>query len=527
MWTNKSETDPLLPNYSQSPEINSHQHRSSEIQSYNSVPFGKQADDDWTHSVSAASIEDESEVADHDSSSSMETVMSKVFRMVFILIAVGCFFAMITAYLGEHQSSSKPWYPGPPSSPEQRARRVLASTPLIDGHNDLAIFLRERYRNDISNSTFRHDFETGAMPLNVDLPRLKTGQAGGAFWSAFVLCPVNASYDMSDENYATAVSHTLEQIDLLKRLQLQYTSRFSSASAGREKMIDDWKETKSLFGPISIEGLHQVSPSAPMSMLRLYRDFGVRMATLTWNCHNPFADAALVWNDFTKPPSVVNKVFRPDQGALTKRGKEVLREMNRLGMIIDISHTSYWTQKAVLSSTEDGERLTRAPVVFSHSSAYSLCPHPRNVRDDILDLVKATNSLVMVNFSPDFISCVHVDRKDNEEQPHFSIPEFYEQNNTLHQVARHIMYIGQRIGYDHVGLGSDFDGMGEKTPRGLEGVDKFPDLVTELLKMGVTDEQASKVIGGNVLRVWKAVDETSARMIAEGIQPGLDDADGF
>lgn len=146
------------------------------------------------------------------------------------------------------------------------------------------------------------------------------------------------------------------------------------------------------------------------------------------------------------------------------------------------------------------------------------------MRDDILDLVKETNSLVMVNFSPDFISCVPDENADPDAD--FSLPKPYETNNTLHQVARHIAYIGQRIGWDHVGIGSDYDGMAN-TPRGLDGVDKYPDLVAELLRMGVGDEDAKRIVGGNILRVWKDVDEVAAKMVAEGVLPGLDSAEGW
>lgn len=416
-----------------------------------------------------------------------------------------------------------------PSSIEDRVSAILTSTPLIDGHNDLAIFIREYYKNNITSHDFKSSFANGSMPLNVDLARLRSGQAGGAFWSAFVLCPQNASYDMSNANYASATSDTLEQIDLLRRLQAQYPRDFTPAvstpldPSGREHMILQWHASRSFFGPISIEGLHQVPPSSPFSTLRLYHALGVRMATLTWNCHNPFADASLLWNSWNSPITVVNGISRPDEGAVTNRGKKVLKEMNRLGMIIDLSHTSYWTQKAVLSTDDDGNRLSRAPVVFSHSSAYSICPHPRNVQDDILDLVARANGLVMVNFSPGFISCVGPSQSPTKSHdPHFSLPEYYDKNNTLHQVARHITYIGDRIGYDYVGIGSDFDGMGPEHPRGLDGVDKYPDLVAELLKMGVSDADAKKVVGGNLLRVWKDVDEVAAKMAAEGVEAEVD-----
>ena len=190
--------------------------------------------------------------------------------------------------------------------------------------------------------------------------------------------------------------------------------------------------------------------------------------------------------------------------------------MNRLGMLVDISHVSKQTMLDVLG-TKQGWKGSAAPVIFSHSSAYALCPHPRNVPDDVLELVKSTRSVVMVNFSPNFISCVSSDSTTG-------IPDFYEKNSTLHQVARHITYIGDKIGYNYVGLGSDFDGI-FSTPEGLEDVSKFPDLIAELLKMGVTDQDAANVVGRNVLRVWADVDKVAADMQSAGVLPAEDGTD--
>lgn len=188
--------------------------------------------------------------------------------------------------------------------------------------------------------------------------------------------------------------------------------------------------------------------------------------------------------------------------------------MNRLGIIVDLAHVSQDTMRDVLGASNEWEG-SAAPIIYSHSSAYALCPHPRNVPDEILQLVKEKNSVVMVNFSPDFVSCVA-----NASSP--TGVDFYPQNSTLEHVASHIIHIGELIGFDHVGLGSDFDGI-PNTPKGLDDVSKFPDLVAELLRRGVSDEDAGKVVGGNVLRVWKDVDDVATKLQNSGAKP-LEDA---
>ena len=189
-------------------------------------------------------------------------------------------------------------------------------------------------------------------------------------------------------------------------------------------------------------------------------------------------------------------------------------------MLVDLAHVSHDTMLDVLGGRpEKFEGGSKAPVMFSHSSAYSLCPHPRNVPDDVLALVKKTDSIVMVNFAPDFISCVAADARSESAN---GLPEFYPPNSTLHQVARHVVYIGQLIGYDHVGLGSDFDGI-PTTPQGLEDVSKFPDLVKELLRMGVSKLDVRKIVGENVLRVWKAAEKVGEELRGQGVMPMEDE----
>lgn len=185
--------------------------------------------------------------------------------------------------------------------------------------------------------------------------------------------------------------------------------------------------------------------------------------------------------------------------------------MNRIGMLVDLSHTSVDTQVDVLGGGEDGWEGSLAPVMYSHSSAYAVCPHPRNVQDHVLRLVKERNGVVMVNFSPDFISCTESDKDSG-------VPDFYPPNSTLAQVVRHVTYIGELIGYDHVGLGSDFDGI-PTVPKGLEDVSKFPDLVAALLREGVSDEDAAKIVGGNILRVWADADAVALDLQAKGMLP--------
>ncbi|KAF2281053.1 uncharacterized protein EI97DRAFT_438457 [Westerdykella ornata] len=361
------------------------------------------------------------------------------------------------------------------------------------------IYIRTRYKNHIYGPEFRDKFENGGFPQHVDLPRLDRGKQGGAFWSAFMPCPPGNGTDFSTERYSEIVRLTLDQLDLFQRLGQNYPKYFSPARNSSEA-LNAFKEGR-LISPAAIEGLHQIGNS--VSTLRLYHQLGVRYATLTWNCHNKYADAAL-----ESGPNFEAIVAKPYWHGLSPAGRDLVKEMNRMGMLVDLSHVSKDTMKDVLVGNGTGDwEGSLAPPIFSHSSAYSICPHPRNVPDDILQYVKERNSVVMVNFSPGFISCVPGDSPSE-------LPKLYPANATLNQVVRHIRHIGELIGYDHVGIGTDYDGI-DSTPVGLEDVSKFPDLVTELLRQGVSDEDAGKIVGRNLLRVWKEADEVAARLQKE------------
>ncbi|KAH8422369.1 putative dipeptidase [Aspergillus melleus] len=391
-----------------------------------------------------------------------------------------------------------------PPSIEERVEKILSGTPLIDGHDDLPIFIRATFGNHIYQENFTVPFTQGNFPGHVDILRLQEGRVGGTFWSVFVQCPKNWS-DFSDENYALSVRQTIEQVDVMSRLQQAYPDTFSEPPNGTTA-LQAFRDGK-IISPMGIEGLHSVGNS--LAYLRHFYDRGVSYATLTHNCHNRYADAALV-----ELPGGGIKVADPLWNGVSDAGKKLIGEMNRLGMIVDLSHVSANTMRDVLGG-KDGWSGSEAPVIFSHSSAYAVCPHPRNVPDDVLDLVKARDSIVMVNFSPDFISCTA------SKDPN-GLPDFDPEHATLEHVVDHIVYIGNHIGFDYVGLGSDFDGI-PTVPRGLEDVSKFPDLIAELLRRGVSDEYAAKVAGGNLLRVWKEVDRVAQKLQAKGVHPAEDD----
>jgi membrane dipeptidase len=394
-----------------------------------------------------------------------------------------------------------------PAGPDSRARvlRVLEQTPLIDGHNDLAWEIRDRYKSrlaaiDLKSDTSKLPAPPDMAPLMTDIVRLRAGHVGGQFWSVWVPVQVKGP---------EAVEMTLEQIDLVKRMAARYPADLEIAyTAADVRRIHRAGKIASLIG---IEGGHQIDNS--LAVLRQMYDLGARYMTLTHSRNTGWADSA---------------TDAPRHHGLTPFGEEVVREMNRLGMLIDLSHVSPDTMRAAL-------RVSTAPVIFSHSSARALVDHPRDVPDDVLKLVAANGGVVMVNFATGYVSDA-VNRWEADraaERARYDSPPFgglyigqpdraqaalaaWQRDHpkpeaTLAQVADHIEHIRQVAGVEHVGLGSDFDGIPE-TPRGLEGVDKYPDLLVELMRRGWSDGDVAKVAGANVLRVMADCEHVAATL---------------
>ena len=244
---------------------------------------------------------------------------------------------------------------------------------------------------------------------HVDIPRLKEGKAGGVFWSAFVPCPANGS-DFSDANYATTVSETLSQLDLLQRITSKYSDIFSAATPNSTSAAAAFDKHHLLISPFAIEGLHQIGNS--FSNLRLYHSLNVKYATLTHNCHNKFADAALATDSSGKTVTA-----GPLWGGVSPLGQVLIKEMNRLGLLVDLSHVSKDTMVDVLGGRPGKWKGSIAPVIFSHSSAYALCPHPRNVQDDVLQLVKVGGPKNIPGSTKFFLSSTMRTEEDSNFNP--------------------------------------------------------------------------------------------------------------
>jgi membrane dipeptidase len=377
------------------------------------------------------------------------------------------------------------------------ARALLRRSPLVDGHNDLAWALREAGSQDLAGTNL-------AGPVgftHTDLPRLAEGGVGAQFWSVYV--PVSLAGE-------AAVAVTLEQIDFVHRMAGRYPDRLELAlTAADVERIFAAGRVASLIGA---EGGHSIGCS--LGALRALYRLGVRYLTLTHNANVPWADSA---------------TDEPAAGGLTAFGREVVAEMQRLGMLVDLSHTAPPTMRDAFDAAE-------APVIYSHSSARALCDHPRNVPDEMLARLPGNNGVCMVTFVPAFVSqqCrewhlgldAEMKRRglDPWDQASRAAREEYARRNpapraTLAQVADHIDHVREVAGVDHVGIGGDFDGT-EDLPDGLGDVSCYPALVAELLERGWSEQDCARLAGGNVLRVMREA-ESAAGAISARRGPSL------
>lgn len=387
-----------------------------------------------------------------------------------------------------------------------RVDKVLAKTPLVDGHNDVPWGARQRYGSHPERLDLRADTTKLAAPgeggMMTDIPRLKAGRVGGQFWSVYI----PSSFDGP-----IAVQMTLEQIDIVKGLPTRYPDVFEMAYTADDVFrIHKAGRIASLVG---IEGGHQINDS--LAVLRQMYAAGARYMTLTHALNTRWADSATA---------------NPAHGGLTPFGKAVVAEMNRLGMLVDLSHVSDETMK-------DALEVAQAPVIFSHSGAKGAAEHARNVSDEVLALVKANRGVVMINFMTTYVSRARTEwaADRSAEQARYNAPPFGglyigqpdkakaalaawdaahpKPPVTLAMVADHVEYVAKVCGVDCVGIGSDYDGIPD-TPEGLEGVDKFPALLAELARRGWSDADLGKLAGGNVLRALKEAEAVAKKLQA-------------
>jgi membrane dipeptidase len=382
----------------------------------------------------------------------------------------------------------------PPTSRElSRVDRILRATPLIDGHNDLPWEIRTNYNSDLGSVDLNSDTRQAQSPLHTDWPRMRQGRVGGQFWSVYVPASLRG---------AAATQAVHEQIDLTRRMIARYPQLEYAESADDIVRIHRRGRIASMFG---MEGGEAIDNN--LAVLREFRAAGVLYMTLTHSQTTDWADSA---------------TDAPRHGGLSPFGEDVVREMNRIGMLVDLSHVS-------AEAMHDALDVSEAPVIFSHSSAFALTAHPRNVPDDVLTLMRDNDGVVMVNFYPGFTSedvRTWSSRRAAEDARLKALnpgdaaavsaglvawaganprPEI-----DLTVIADHIEHIGRVAGRDHVGLGSDYDGI-PFLPRGLEGVETYPALLVELMRRGWSDREIAGVAGGNVLRALREAERVAAR----------------
>jgi membrane dipeptidase len=379
----------------------------------------------------------------------------------------------------------------------QQAIEILESVPLFDGHNDAPYQYRNRVGYKFSELDF-YDTTQLENPMHTDIPRLKEGRVGAQWWSVYV--PAGIPED-------EAVKRTMEQIDFVYRMAEKYPDEFEMAYTADdvERIFADGK----IASLIGMEGGHSISNS--LATLRMFYDLGARYMTITHGRTLDWADAA---GD------------EPQHNGLSEFGEEVIREMNRLGMAVDLSHVTPETMKNAIEVSE-------APVMFSHSNARAISHHPRNVPDEVLQLLPEKDGLVMVTFVESFtseelrqwyaersgymakIESLYAGQPDMIQE---KMQEWMDENempkSTLEQVADHIDHIRDQVGVDHIGIGGDYDGV-SSLPAGLEDVSTYPDLFAELLKRGYSEEELRKIAGENMLRVLRGVEETAERLRQE------------
>jgi membrane dipeptidase len=381
-----------------------------------------------------------------------------------------------------------------------RIAQLLKTTPLIDGHNDWADVLRTR-SGEARWTTDLRTLASGRGGYNTDIGRLRRGMIGGQFWSVYVDSTLPG---------AEQVKQTLEQIELVRDIARRYPATFGMAQTAAD-VLQIHKNGR-IASMIGVEGGGQIDGS--LAVLRAYRELGVGYLTLTHVHTIEWADSA---------------TDDPKHGGLTPFGESVVRELNRLGMLVDLSHVSEATML-------DALRISTAPVIFSHSGARGLVDHPRNVSDDVLKRVASNGGVVMVNFAPFYVSDAYRRWAADEaaESSRMNSPPFnglyigqpdkaaaavsaWRKANpappvTLSMVADHIEHIAQVAGKDHVGIGSDFDGVGSVLPTGLEDVSTYPALLAELMRRGWTDSEVGKLAGGNILRVMAQAERVSSNL---------------
>jgi membrane dipeptidase len=370
------------------------------------------------------------------------------------------------------------------------ARRVLAKSILFDGHNDLPWAIRTD--KTMANDIVAYDLRKQA-PGQTDIPRLKAGGLGAQFWSVYI------PGELKDH---IAVAQ-LEQIDLMRRIIARYPEAFQLASTAKD--IRAAKKSGRIGSMLGIEGGHAIENS--LGALRAYYDLGVRYMTLTHNTTLDWADAAA---DEAK------------HHGLTPFGEQVVLEMNRIGMLVDLSHTSAETM-------DDALRVSRAPVIWSHSSARGVCDVPRNVPDDILKRVPANGGVVMITFvagftDPDVAKVMQpvieeFNRRAKDVKSDAERDKVFEELTanlkipvtTVAKVADQVDYVRKVAGVDHVGIGGDFDG-NTQWPVGLSDVSMYPNLFAELIRRGWSDADLQRLAGENVLRALAQAEKVAADM---------------